>query len=164
MMEQRRVLSGVILIIIGIVFLVAQRYRIGGEAVVAAIGIAFLAAFAYTRNYGYLVPGGIMTGLGLGILYQAYRGGDTGWAVVLGLGLGFVGIYVVDVLTRGQRPGRWWPLVPGGILTAIGLLQATGQPGLIGTIARWWPLMLIAIGLWLLFRRRDEPPQPPAAG
>lgn len=61
-MEQRRVLSGVILIVIGIVFLAAQRYRLGGEAVVAAIGIAFLAAFAYTRNYGYLVPGGIMTG------------------------------------------------------------------------------------------------------
>lgn len=157
---ERRVLTGVILIVIGVVFLVAQRYQVGGEAVVAAIGVAFLAAFAYTRNYGYLVPGGIMTGLGLGILYQAQRR-DTGWAVVLGLGLGFIVVYLVDVLTGGRRAGRWWPLVPGGILLAIGLLQASGEPGLIGTLARWWPLLLIAIGVVLLLRRRGGPDQPP---
>lgn len=152
--DRRRVLPGIMLIVIGIVFLLAQQSRIGGQAVVAAIGLAFLVAFFYTRNYGFLVPGGIMTGLGLGIIYQSRA--DAGWAVVLGLGLGFVAIYVIDVLTGGRRGGQWWALIPGGILTAIGLLQAGGQSGVMGTVGRWWPVILIAIGVYLLFRRRAE--------
>jgi hypothetical protein len=152
------------LIVIGVVFLLAQQSRIGGEAVVAAIGLAFLVAFFYRRNYGFLVPGGVMTGWGLGIIYQFLYGAS--WAKLLGLGLGFIGIYVIDVLTGGRRGGQWWPLVPGGVLAAIGLLQAGGQYGITGTIGRWWPLILIAFGVYLLFRRRteddeDRSPTPP---
>ncbi|MGH2348573.1 MAG: hypothetical protein ACRDFT_03785 [bacterium] len=157
--ERRRVLPGIILIVLGVVFLLAQQGRVGGQAVVAAIGIAFLVAFLYTRNYGFLVPGGIMTGLGLGIIYQSQA--DRGWAVLLGLGLGFVSIYALDVLTGGRRGGQWWPLIPGGILTFFGLAQASG---ILGTIGRWWPILLIVIGLYLLFRRRaDEDEHRPAA-
>lgn len=147
-MERRRVLPGIILIVLGVVFLLAQQGRVGGQAVVAAIGIALLVAFLYTRNYGFLVPGGIMTGLGLGIIYRSQS--DQGWAVLLGLGLGFASIYVLDVLTGGRRGGQWWPLIPGGILTFFGLAQASG---FLGTIGRWWPIILIVIGVYLLFRQ-----------
>ncbi len=158
-MERRRVLPGIMLIVIGVVFLLAQ------QAVVAAIGIAFLVAFFYARNYGLLVPGGIMTGLGLGIVYQSQSQVKAGWAVVLGLGLGFISIYLFDVMTGGRRGAQWWPLLPGGVLAVIGLLQAGGQYGVTGAIGRWWPLILIAIGVYLLFRRRaeeddEQPPTP----
>ncbi|HVH32402.1 MAG TPA: hypothetical protein VNA31_12190, partial [bacterium] len=63
---ERRSLPGIILIVLGVIFIVGQRLGIGGEGTTAAIGIAFLVAFVSTRNYGFLVPGGIMTGLGLG--------------------------------------------------------------------------------------------------
>jgi hypothetical protein len=149
--ERRRVLPGIILIVLGVVFLLAEQGRVGTQSVVTAIGVAFLVAFFYTRNYAFLVPGGILTGLGFGIIYQSQA--DRGWAVLLGLGLGFVSIYVLDVLTGGRRGGQWWPLIPGGILAFFGLAEASG---IMGTIGRWWPVLLIAIGIYLLFRRRAD--------
>ncbi|MGH8246894.1 MAG: hypothetical protein ACREUU_10730 [Gammaproteobacteria bacterium] len=95
-MDQRRSVLGVILIVLGIVFLIGQRLNVGGEGVVAAIGLAFLTAYAFTRNYGFLVPGGIMTGLGIGIIYENRLNGE-GAPVLLGLGLGFISIAVVDL-------------------------------------------------------------------
>ncbi|MDR5694573.1 MAG: hypothetical protein QN198_09715 [Armatimonadota bacterium] len=153
-MNQRRVVSGIVLIVLGIIFLVAQQTGIGGEGVVASIGVAFLVAYAFTRNYGLLVPGGIMTGLGIGIIYEARM--DRGGApVLLGLGLGFLSITVIDLAVRRTQWG-WWPLIPGGVLSLIGLLLAAGQAGILGTIGRWWPAILILIGLALLLRRRAE--------
>lgn len=156
-MDQRRMVPGVILIALGVLFLIAQRINVGGEAVVAAIGLAFLVAYWLTRNYGLLVPGGIMTGLGIGIIYEV-RSNAGGAPVLLGLGLGFVGIYVVDAAVRRASWG-WWPLIPGGVLTLIGLLLASGQTGLVGTIGRWWPAVLILIGLWFLQRGRSGVPK-----
>ncbi len=123
---------------------------VGGEGVVAAVGLAFLVAYALTRRYGFLVPGGILTGLGVGIIYESQMHAR-GATVVLGLGLGFLGIYAVDAAAR-KTPRGWWPLIPGGVLTLIGLLQAAGQEFL-GSIGRWWPVLLIAVGAYLVFRR-----------
>lgn len=156
-MDPRRIAPGVILIALGVFFLIAQRINVGGEAVVAAIGLAFLVAYWLTRNYGFLVPGGIMTGLGVGIIYEA-RADAGGAPVLLGLGVGFIGIFVIDAAVRRASWG-WWPLVPGGVLTLIGLLLAAGQSGLLGAIGRWWPAVLILIGLWFLLRGRSEVPK-----
>src|SRR5713226_6408186 len=122
---ERRSLPGVILILLGVIFIIGQRLGVGGEGVVAAIGLAFLIAFAFTRNYGFLVPGGIMTGLGIGIVYQA-RAERGGAPVLMGLGLGCLSIYALDVVGRRAVWG-WWPLIPGGVLTLVGLLLASGS-------------------------------------
>lgn len=143
-----------VLIALGLILLVGQWLGVGGEAVVAVIGIAFLVAYSATSQYGFLIPGAIMTGLGVGIIYQTRYGG--GAAVVLGLGLGFVAIYVAGAV-RHQFAGNWWPLIPGGVLTGIGLLAAANQQGLAGDVARWWPVLLIAFGLYLIVRRREAP-------
>lgn len=156
-MDQRSSVLGVILIVLGIVFLIGQRLNVGGEGVVAAIGVAFLTAYAFTRNYGFLVPGGIMTGLGIGIICENRLNGE-GAPVLLGLGLGFISIAVIDLARRRTQWG-WWPLIPGGILTLIGLMLAAGQVGLLGYIGRWWPAILILIGLYVLLRRRVERPE-----
>lgn len=148
-MDNARRVSAFVLIALGVVFLVVQQAGVGGEAIVLAIGAAFLVAYAMTGTYGFLVPGGIMTGLGAGILYNAQTG--NGGAVVLGLGLGFLSIYV---LSR-RVPAGWWPLIPGGILTVIGLATAANREGLLGEIARWWPVALILAGLAILLRRRN---------
>ena len=156
MEERRRVLPGLILIVLGILFLTFQSLGVGGESVVAVIGLVFLALYAYTGHYGSLVPGGIMTGLGVGVIVAA-RSPENGPAVLLGLGTGFLSIYALGARWR-HTPGGWWPLIPGGVLTLIGLLLAAGQSGLLEAIGQWWPLVLILIGAYLLFRgRRGQP-------
>ncbi|HXF82458.1 MAG TPA: hypothetical protein VNN19_06880 [bacterium] len=154
-MMQRPSVAGVVLIVLGALFLVAQWMGVGGEGVVALIGIAFLTAYFLTRHYGFLVPGGIMTGLGIGIIY-AQRLQVQGAPVFLGLGLGFIAVFLLGRL-RGRWAADWWPLIPGGILAAIGLLLAADQAGLLRMVGRWWPLVPIALGIGLLTRRRALP-------
>src|SRR3972149_3746454 len=99
MMAPRWSVAGMVLIVLGGLFLLEQRVggggggggAVGGEAVVALIGIAFLIAYALTRQYGFLVPGGILTGLGIGIIYENRLEGN-GAPVLLGLGVGFLAI------------------------------------------------------------------------
>lgn len=154
-MAPRRSVAGIILIALGVLFLLGQSLQIGGEAVVALIGAAFLVAYALTRQYGFLVPGGIMTGLGIGIIYED-RLDAGGAAVLLGLGGGFLLIYVVSAL-RGRAPGDWWPLIPGGILTIIGLMLAANATGALAVIGRWWPAVLVIAGLFIILRRPARP-------
>jgi hypothetical protein len=163
-MTQRPSVAGVVLIVLGALFLVAQWMGVGGEGVVALIGLAFLTAYFLTRHYGFLVPGGVMTGLGIGIIYEQ-RLQAAGAPVLLGLGLGFIAVFLIG-RRRGRWAADWWPLIPGGILAAIGLLLAAGQTGLLGMMGRWWPLLPIALGIWLLTRRAERPPAPgaPPAG
>jgi len=148
--------AGGVLIVLGAMFLLGQWMHVGGEGVVALIGVAFLAAYAFTGQYGFLVPGGIMTGLGIGIISENRLEGE-GAPVLLGLGLGFAAIYVIHRFRDGRWAADWWPLIPGGVLVVIGLFLAAGQAGLLGAVGRWWPLILILIGLYMIFRRRPQP-------
>ena len=106
-----------------------QLLNLDGDVIVLVIGLVFAIAFAATRRYGLLIPAGIMTGLGTGILLEDF--GVMGEPVVLGLGLGFLAIYAADFLTSGaSAPGRWWPLIPGAILTIIAAAESTfGEEG-----------------------------------
>jgi hypothetical protein len=150
-------LLGLFLILIGAALLGATTTGLGGEVVVAFLGIAFLAAYAATRAYGLLIPGAILSGLGAGIIAES--AGAPGEAVVLGLGLGFLAIPVVDLLVARPRPAWWWPLIPGGILTVIGAAELTG----IDDAARYLvPVLLIVIGAALLLRRGGRVPAAPA--
>jgi hypothetical protein len=146
-------LPGVILIAVGVTLFAVQLLNLDSDVVVLVIGLVFAIAFAATRRYGLLIPAGIMTGLGAGILLEDF--GVMGEPVVLGLGLGFLAIYAVDVLTGGARaPGRWWPLIPGAILTIIAGAESTFGPDGARVISQGWPIILIAAGAWLLLRGR----------
>lgn len=148
-------LPGVILIAVGVTLFAVQLLNLDGEVIVLVIGLVFAIAFAATRRYVLLVPAGIMTGLGAGILLE--EGGAMGEPVVLGLGLGFLAIYAIDVLTSGARePGRWWPLIPGTILMIIAGAESTFGPESARVIAQGWPIILIAAGAWLLLRGRTS--------
>ena len=146
-------LPGVILIVVGVTLFAIQLLHFDADVIVLVIGLVFAIAYAGTRRYGLLVPAGILTGLGAGILLEDF--GVMGEPVVLGLGLGFLGIYGGDLLTsRARAPGRWWPLIPGAILTVIAGAESTFGAEGARVIQQGWPILLIAVGAWLLLRGR----------
>jgi hypothetical protein len=162
-MSQRTLVPGLFLIGLGVVLLLVQTTSIGGESVVAVIGAAFLVTYFVTRIYGFLVPAGIMLGLGLGILWQVDAGSEGG-AVLIGLGLGFASIWLIGTLMR-DSVNHWWPLIPGGIIVTIGVLVEAEQTGLIEEYGNLWPLILVVIGAVLLLVQLTRPSAPkPDAG
>lgn len=165
-MESRgHVVGGAILVIAGLLLLLAQfGWGIQDWMLPMGLGILFLVAFLATRSYGFLIPTCILLGLGIPIvLLQTTPELLTGWRdagiiVPLGLGIGFLAIWVIDVLMGNRRrPGGWWPLIPGGIITLTGLSQLVGQVAWLQDIGRWWPVLLILLGLWVLLSRSRRP-------
>jgi hypothetical protein len=155
-MTQRNMIPGLILIALGAFLFIVQATGVGAEAVVAVIGAGFLIAYAFTRQYGFLVPGGILTGLGAGIVWEV-TAPTAGGVVLIGLGAGFLAIWVVDAVMK-HTPVPWWPIIPGGILATIGVLVETGQEGLLREFTWLWPVALIAVGLILVLTQLGRRP------
>jgi hypothetical protein len=152
--RRKAIIPGAILILLGAILLAAEFLPGLGleDFAVLAIGIVFLVAFLLQRQYGFLVPAGILTGLGLGIVAEQWFGGDL---TVLGLGLGFIAIWVLDRLVT--RASTWWPLIPGGILVVVGITAAF--PWLAPLVGRLWPVAIVAVGVVLVvlaLARRGE--------
>lgn len=155
-MSAQRV-AGSILLLVGVVLLVFTLTDADGSWLLPIVGGAFLVGFAVTRSYGLLVPGGIITGLGVGAVLVETQGLPQG-VVPLGLGVGFLAIAVVHLLTGGAKHGWWWwPLIPGGIITTFGATALSD----VEVAAFVVPGVLIVVGLALILggigrRRRDD--------
>ncbi|HEY5387617.1 MAG TPA: hypothetical protein VIL79_06910 [Thermoleophilia bacterium] len=148
--KQRRdnaaVTFGAVLVVVGAVLLGGRFNDViaaGGPAL--WIGLGFLTWWAFSGNYGLLVPAGVLTGLGAGLMLDHVD--FYGNPVALGLGVGFLAIYALDALRR-QRSSSWWPLVPGAVLVVVGLLQNTSGRDSLGELG--WPLFLIVIGIIII--------------
>lgn len=156
-MRDPRRLTGLLLIAGGLLWALVATTDLDATVLVPGAGFAFVVAYLATRSYGLLIPGGILSGLGVGLVVAAQGGPDD--AVVLGLGLGFVAIWVIDRMLS-DHGAAWWPLIPGGILTAVGASRIAG----IRDIGIYLvPAALIAVGVALLLRpsrdRRDPSPE-----
>jgi hypothetical protein len=147
-----RVWWGLMLIALGAILLVEQYglFRVPGWAFLGAIGLVFAAAYAMTRNHGMLIPAGVLLGLAAGIAVEGDGNRMNGSGVLGGLGLGFVAIYAVDWLMTRSR--QWWPLIPGLILVVLSGLLWTGNKDLLQLFGNLWPLGLIALGVYVLYR------------
>lgn len=152
-----RVVSGTLLILLGLVLLQVTRADVGAEAIVLGIGTLFLVWYAFTNLYGLLVPGCIMTGLGMGLIADelGYR---VGIPVLLGLGGGFLAVFIVDWLVGNRRRGGWWPVIPAIPVLIVGLHDTV-----FGELVRdWWAVGLIVVGVLMIAWRPKPPPPPPA--
>ena len=152
-MRDPRRLTGLLLIAGGLLWTLVATTELDATVLVPGIGVAFIAAYLATRQYGLLIPGGILSGLGIELVVAAQGGPDD--AAALGLGLGFVAIWAIDGVL-GEGDAAWWPLIPGGILTVVGASQIAG----IRDIGIYLvPVALIIVGGSLLLRpsrdRRD---------
>lgn len=146
-----RIVAGVSLVIAGLGLFALEAFDEGGDAaILIVIGSVFIAGYFMWKLYGLLIAGCITLGVGLGIILERLI--DTrGDVTVLGIGIGFAMIYVIDRLTTSTA--HWWPLIPGGVLLIIGLSSLAGSVG-----DYLWPGLLIAAGIALVIganRRRE---------
>jgi hypothetical protein len=133
---------GVVLVVIG-GMLIAQQFS---DALDAAgwpfvLGLALLAWWGFRGTFGVLLLAGVLTGLGVGLAVHEVV--DVVRPVALGLGAGFVAIFVLDRLRQGNP--RWWLLVPGVALLIVGLLGQSSWWDALG--GSGWPLLLVLVGL-----------------
>ncbi len=141
-----QIIAGIILILVGL-SISGLRLFVGfhQNSFMLLLGGLFIAAYFYKDSYGLLIPGCLITGLGLGSSTYGFF-----WNFphlnTLGLGIGFLGIYVIDRLNKGKT--LWWPLIPGGILLVAGL---SFKPfSMWSFIHVGWPVILIVLGLWII--------------
>lgn len=155
--------GGAVLIGIGILLLLWRIVAPTGAIPLLILGSVFTGLALLKGVRGLVVPGSILLGLAGGLiaatLLRHISGPWGGAAVVGGLGIGF---WVMPLLDRIRNPysnAFSWARVPGTILFAIaaflgllGTLAVTGR--VLGVLLQFWPLLLIAGGLWLFFRNR----------
>lgn len=143
--KRRRMHAGLVLIAVGLGLFLLDRFEgIGDEAILLVIGSAFLIGYFVQKRYGLLIPAGVLLGLGAGGAVDR-RLNDYGDPTVIGLGAGFVAIFLISRIYEGKA--HWWPLIPGGVLLAVGIPQGE-------RLFDWaldnWQLILVAVGVLLL--------------
>jgi hypothetical protein len=144
------------LITLGVFFLLGNMIQGPGRGglIMLGLGVAFAIGRVTTGRYGYSVPAGILIAIGTYVSAQEIVGPlplqSSGWFFVL-LGLGFVLSYVI-----GMRPSAIWPLFPATVLIGLGLLlfgwAASAPIASLAWIVGYWPIALVLVGVWLLFR------------
>lgn len=156
-------IPGLTLVSVGLLIILEETFPstsfdLGGVIVPGGIGLSFLLIYLTTREHWWaIIPGGVLLSISSMIFFQSVLPANLEDAAVgvffLGLGLTFL------VLTRiNTDNGRMkWPLIPGGILLAMGFLfivlsSAEDLLPYVGALA------LIVVGVFLLWRatRRGE--------
>ncbi|MCU0507507.1 MAG: hypothetical protein MUC34_03740 [Anaerolineae bacterium] len=159
--SRNAVIAGVAIIALGLVALASQLgvAEALGYLIPPTLAGIFLAWGLLTRTFGLIIPGGILSGVSLGIFvtqgpFAASPEPVTGGIFLLAFSLGWVLIALLSTYTAGSF--QWWPLVPGAILAAIGALLLAGASGLavLKAFGFIWPVILIVAGVVVLIRRK----------
>ena len=148
--------TGIILIAIGVGLLVFRLVSLEGFFPLA-MGLIFILAGILKRSAGLIIPGGIIGGAGLGIVvmennWLAPMGSvDGGGVFLLVMSLGWFSITILSKLFTDET--QVWALIPATAMALIGGLVLMGEQGLevLKVMGTYWPLILVAIGLWILF-------------
>ncbi len=155
-----RIVAGISLVTIGLLTLVMQFGEpINlGQYFLNVLGLIFLIWGLTTDLFGLLIPGGILSGLGLGTYLvsgplSGLEGQATGAVFLLSFAAGWVLITLLSIFTREGL--QWWPFIPGGIMAAIGAALLAGGAALeiLSWLGRGWPLGLVIAGLYLILKR-----------
>ena len=156
-----RIVAGVALIAIGLLALLAQatNWSILGWMVLPILAVIFLTWGLLTRNFGLIIPGGILGGLGLGLFTMVgpfsdlFAGLQPG-VFMLSFAAGWALITLLSPITSDRV--HWWPLIPGAVIGMVGLFLLGGRFtwAVMQLMGYGWALILIGIGAYLLLRRK----------
>lgn len=128
-------------------------------------GLIFILAGLISGVFELMIPGSIISGIGLILYYQNATGDYQSWTYAWALIIMFVGIGVFLANLFKGKVGKAFeeggpPVMTGLIMFLIfgSIFRAMfGQSPLLGD---YWPVLLMVVGLWLLvkpfFRRRRK--------
>lgn len=154
-MERRgRATTGIILIVVGILALLANLGfgEVFAEAIPALIGVVFLAFYAVGRAEWALYPGSFITPVGV-VVFLAARGAnmDRWWPLfVAAPGLSFL-------IIRLAKPSNGWAIYPAAVLLVLSgvFLTLSSEPfrWVYDTLmSKGWPVLLILLGIVIILR------------
>ncbi len=160
-MKKRGILSGIILIGFGIYFLLLQ-YNIQLIAdlytwptLLIIVGVAFLAQAYGGKQYEFIFPGIILTGLGIHfhVVHKLEVWPDHAGVFLLVVSLGLLLTYVKT--NAGFFSGILFLIAAVLTLFVDHLAEWALQQGHdLSLILQFWPFLFIAIGTYLLFAQR----------
>jgi hypothetical protein len=155
-------IAGGMLILIGLLTLLVNTARLDGRIILPGLGALFLAWGLLTRTTGLIIPGGILSSLGAGIYlvsgpYEGLHDLDKAGLILLSMAGGWALISLLSLYTNRDGSWSWWPLIPGAALAFFGTAFIYGGQALdlLRLIGIGWPVILIAIGAYLILRRKD---------
>ena len=149
-MEQQKsnLIWGVLLIVLGIIFLVGNTSRMGMETLwplfPLSIGVAFwIGYFTNRKNYGLLMPGCVLVVVSLLFIYCNVAGWwrmESLWPVfILAPSAAFFAMHFGGAQDAGL-------LFPAGILGVVGFVFLFLRSGL----GDYWPVLLIVAGILIV--------------
>ena len=152
----KQLFLGLVITAVGVALLLARMHVLAyAPAMLLALGTALSLFGVFTRRLPSLVPGCVLLGLGLGFFWgeRAYQGVAMVKWPMAGLGLGFLLIFLLSwVLALGRQ---LWALVVGLILLSVATLpnlKGWLPPDLVIAVRSFWPVALVAVGLYLVVR------------
>lgn len=150
---------GVILVLVGVYFL-GQRFfpefvlfkTFEWPMIVIGVGGLLLLLGLLTAQPGMAVPAAIVAGIGGILYYQNASGNWESWAYAWALIPGFAGVGTLIAGILGDNPRQSFRqglnlILVSAVLFAIFYAIFSG-----GEWAAFWPVLLIALGGWLLVR------------
>lgn len=147
---------GVLLVLVGVGLLV--QYLVPsvttGTLVLAAIGVAFIAAWALGGSRWAVVPGALILALAAAGLIRELGIYNGPGLSALALAAAFLLIWLLDY-ARGVR--STWPLWGLALFGLIGLVQISGRITAIPELGAIWPVVIIIVGVLLLLSARRGP-------
>jgi hypothetical protein len=127
-----------------------------GTLLLLAIGLAFVAGWLIGGSWLSMLPGVLITSLGLAELVEDLAllgpaGQDVPGLGSTALALGFVVIWLIGI-SAGRRSN--WPLWGAALFGLIGVAQLSGRLVGIPELGLLWPVVIIVIGALLIFSAR----------
>jgi hypothetical protein len=164
MQNKEGLVWGIILVLAGLLFLAFQLFPsiatlFSWPWLIIGAGIVFLFFALVTRTGGLMIPGTILTALGGIFLWQSSTGNWESWAYIWALmpASVAVGMLLGGLLDPGLREARGFAMVML-VLSLAALAIFGGAFGLSPSILRFWPVLLILFGAWILLKAFVRPP------
>lgn len=165
--QRNGLVGGTVLILLGLFLFATQflQFENSGLIILGGLSILFLLWGILARAPGFLIPGGILGGLAIGIALSqlpAIKSSSEheGAVILMGLGAGFISIPLLTYLVVQ----RWsvWGIFVGALFVLIGgaLWIGGAALNLLNLLSQAWPLVLVLIGasiLWRVWRRSAMP-------